>query len=199
MTVTPLASLADVESALGRSLTSDEEGLAEFALNKASEAFRRESGQQFTPGTSTVRLKVNDRAIVLTQYPATDVSAVVDDDGNAVNFEVSGQRVTVDEDSREYLTVTYDHGGDVPDLVCLTVAEIAARNVRLEDDARAGKTQYANSAGPFAGSGTYASWAVGGQVLLSPEDKTLARTYRQTTPTTRVLGVRTDRPSQWHF
>lgn len=199
MSVARLASLADVEDALGRSLTSDETAIASFALDKASEMFRRESGQTFTPASSTVRLKVNDGVVELTQRPATDVSSVADDDAGDVDFEWSGQRVTVDMDSREYLTVTYDHGGDVPDLVRLAVAEIAARNVRLDDDARRGVSQFSNVAGPFNASGTFASWAVGGQVLLSPEDKALARSYRASVPTVRVMGVRAERSTQWRF
>lgn len=199
MTVTPLASTADVEAALGRSLTSAEEPLAEFALDKASEAFRRESGQHFTSGASTVRLKVNGQRVYLAQHPVASVDSVVDDDGNAVDYEVDGQWLTVAEDSSTYVTVAYDHGGTVPDMVRLAVAEIAARNVRLDDDARRGFTQTSATAGPFNESGTYASWAVGGQVLLSPEDKSLARSYRPRVPMVRVMGAPTPQASTARF
>lgn len=193
MTVTRLASTADVEAALGRELTSGEQGLAEFALDKASEAFRREAGQTFTPAESTVRLKALGGVVTLPQRPAVDVSAVADDDGNAVEFTLDGQRVVLDADALPYVAVTYEHGGDVPDLVRLAVAEVVARNLRIDDDAKAGKTQFSNTAGPFTESGAFATWAVGGQVMLSPDDKALARSYRRPQPRVYIQNA----PGRW--
>lgn len=182
MAVTQLASTSDVESAVGRTLTSSESALASFALDKASERFRRESGQQFTAGSSTVRLKVNGGRVYLTQRPVVTVTSVSDDDGDAVDYTLTGQWLDVALSSGQYVTVEYDHGGEVPDIVRLTIAEIAARNVNLDDSARAGLSQFSNVTGPFNESGSFAAWAVGGQVTLSPDDIALARSFRAVVP-----------------
>lgn len=199
MAVTQLASTSDVEAALGRSLTASESSLADFALDKASEAFRREARQQFTPGTSTVRLRSNGGKVYLTQRPVTAVDSVVDDDGDAVTYTRVGQWLTLTTSGERFVTVTYDHGGAVPDLVRLTVAEIATRHVLLDDGAREGKSQFSNTAGPYTESGTFAAWAVGGQVTLSPDDKATARSFRPKVPTVYLSAAPTTDSETWRL
>jgi hypothetical protein len=99
MAVTQLAMTADVRAALGRDLTTVETIRAEPILDKASELFRNRSGQDFTAGTSTVRLKVNGGKVYLPQRPATAVTKVVIvlDDGTElpVTYIQHGQWLTV--------------------------------------------------------------------------------------------------------
>lgn len=181
-----LASISDVEAVLGRTLTAGEATRAGVYLDKASELFRRRSGQQFTPGESTVRLKVNGGKVHLPQRPVTAVASVTDDDGNAVEFDRLGQWLTVPLISHHFVRVQYSHGGEVPTLVRLTVAEIAAKVLSVSDNARQGITQMSSTQGPFTDSFTYASWAVGGQTMLSPDDAATAESYRVRTPTVWV-------------
>lgn len=197
MAVTQIASLDDVEAVMGRTLTSAETPLADFALDKASEMFRREAKQRFTSGSSTVRLKINGGRVRLTQYPVVTVSTVVNDDAEAVTYTRVGQWLNVSLSSGQYVTVTYSHGGDAPDLVRLAIAEVAARHVLLDDQARKGVSQFAHTEGPFTESGTFAAWAVGGQVTLSPEDKALARSFRAVVPTILVASAPTTDSDNW--
>ncbi len=191
MAVTQLASATDVATALGRSLTAAETLQVGPILDIASEKFRRRSGQMFTAGTSTVRLKVNGGRVYLPQTPVTAVTTVVDDDAVAVTFTRADQWLTLDASSTSansysFVTVTYAHGGTVPDLVRLTIADIAKKVLMVDDRAKTGLSQFAHSEGPFADSGTYATWAVGGQTMLSPDDNALADSFRVKVPTVWV-------------
>lgn len=181
--MTPLASAEDVATQLGRELTTAETARVGNILAKASAAFRRISRQDFTPGTSTVRLKVEGGDIRLTQEPATAVSAVVDDDGTAIDHHLDSQVLRVTRNgcplaSHEFVKVTYTHGGAVPDEVRVTIAEIAAKVLRIPASAAAGIATQSRGAGPYSESNTYAGWAVGGATSLSPEDRALAESYR---------------------
>ncbi|WP_306365445.1 hypothetical protein [Nocardia sp. CC227C] len=178
-----LAADTDVETQLGRSLTTAEQDKVGDVLAKASDLFRREAEQDFTPGESTVRLKVEGGRVRLPQAPATEVTAVVDDDGADIDHELSGQWLTVTRDgtpmvSHEFVTVTYSHGGAVPDLVRITIAEIAAKVLRAPAQAQAGIVTQQRSAGGFQETNTYAAWALGGGTTLSPEDRAVARSFR---------------------
>ena len=70
-------------------------------------------------------------------------------------------------------------------------ARMAVGNAEARDRllrARAGMTQFQKTAGPFQEGGTFAAWAVGGQVLLSPADAAVAQSFRPTRlPSTVVL------------
>lgn len=181
----PLASVEDVQTQLGRDLTTAETARVADILAKASSAFRRLSRQDFTPNTSTVRLKVNGGQIRLEQEPANSVSTVVDDRGNDVGFRLLGQLLFVWDlkhlcplPSDEFVTVTYSHGGEVPDLVRVTIAELAAKILRIDPTAAAGVTTGTVTTGPFSETRTYAGWAVGGTTMLSPDDQAVALSYR---------------------
>lgn len=182
MTIEQLASADDVESVLGRDLTSDEVPRVEAILNKASEQFRLHARQQFTEGESRVRRKVNGGEVYLPQSPVVKVSSVIDSDGKDVDYERDGQRLTVPLVSHQFVTVEYEHGGDVPKLVRLTVAEMAKRTLTVSDAAAAGSSQHTETTGPWTVSNTFASWAQGGQTLLSPDDVRVARSYRVSAP-----------------
>lgn len=202
-----LAIASDVEAGLGRSLTTEEAVRVEPILAKASALFRRRSGQDFTTGTSTVRLKVNGGKVYLPQHPVTAVTTVTTVINNDVAFAVEytrlGQWLTVWSGltvfptypvyAREtlasdvFVDVTYDHGGDVPDLVVLCIADIARQVLLIAPNATTGVTQHSETKGPFTTSDTYATWAIGGQTRLSPEDNALADDIRRANRAPRVI------------
>lgn len=198
MAVTPLAEPSDVEALLGRALTSEEADKAEAILDKLSEQFRRHARQQFTVGTSTVRLKADGGRIYLWERPVTDVTTVVDDDGDPVDYELVGQWLHVAVDSSTFLTVTYDHGSaDIPDLVRLTVADAARQVLLIDAPAAVGAVQSTEAAGAVSQSRTYATWAQGGKAMLSPDDIDTARSFRPHVPRIHVQPAPTAVPSAW--
>jgi hypothetical protein len=198
MALTQLAAAPDVEALLGRVLTAEEAAKVEAILDKLSEQFRRHARQQFTPGTSTVRLKADGGRIYLWERPVTEVTTVVDDDGDAVDYEQVGQWLHVDVDSSTFLTVTYDHGAEiVPDLVRLTVADAARQALLIDAAAQVGAVQSTEAAGSVSQSRTYATWAQGGKAMLSPDDIATARTFRPRVPRIRVLEVPVTPVSIW--
>lgn len=182
MAVVQLASVVDVKAAFGRDLTPDESARVGAVLDKASELFRLESGQQFTPGSSLSRVKVNGGRVFLRQAPVVSVESVKDDHGNEVAFTRFKQWVTVPKRSHEFVVVEYTHGGDVPDLVRLTVADVARQVLSIDPTAVSGVSQYGQTTGPFSDQYTYATWAQGGATRLSPEDAAVARKFRVKIP-----------------
>lgn len=179
MTVVQLASADDVAEVLGRALTSEEATRIEPILNKASDLFRKESGQQFTAGTSENRLRVRgDRTVFLPQRPVVSVESLTDDDGVDLEYTRYKQEVTLDSVGPCWVRVEYTHGGSVPDLVKDAVAEIGAVVLRIGEAALSGASQSQETVGPFTRQASYASWALGGATRLSPEDVALARSFR---------------------
>ena len=181
-----LASQQDVENALGRSLTPEEAARADAILSKASELFRSASGQKFTPGRSEVRVKVNGGRAYLRQSPARVVHSVTTEDGVAVSFDLFKQWLRVPLRSHQFLIVDYEHGGEVPDLVRLTVADVARQVLSIDPNAVSGVSQNNQTAGPFSEQNTYSAWAQGGSTRLSPDDLAVARSFRVKIPTTWV-------------
>lgn len=182
MTVEQLASEDDVVAAFGRDLTPDESARVGAILDKVSELFRLASGQQFTAGRSTVRAKVNGGRAFLQQKPVVTVHSVTDDAGDAVDFELQGRWLVVPMGSHAFVTVDYSHGGVVPDLVRLTVADVARQVLSIDPTAASGVAQASQTTGPFTDQFTYATWAQGGAARLSPEDYTIARSFRVKIP-----------------
>ncbi|HEY4267521.1 MAG TPA: hypothetical protein VGM94_04945 [Galbitalea sp.] len=192
MTVTQLASTTDVEAAMGRALTSDESSRVGAILDKASELFRRRSGQQFTPGTSDVRLRVLGRKVTLTQRPIVSVESVRNDgeyNQIAVPFSLDGSILWVDGScSGGFVRVAYTHGGEVPDVVRLAIADLARRVLSIDPNAVTGLTQHGETTGPFSKQDSYATWAQGGQTMLSPDDQALADSFKINTGGLIVQG-----------
>ena len=177
-----LATSADVAVAMGRDLTPAEESRVDPVLDEVSALFRRAARQLFTPGTSTVRLRVTGGGVYLPEHPVVSVAAVVDDDGAPLDYTRVGQVLTVDLASDAFATVTYSHGGEIPDLVRLRVASITRRILGIAEEASTGATSTTVTKGPFSTQSSYAAWAVGGQVMLSPDDVALAKSYRPVVP-----------------
>jgi hypothetical protein len=189
-----LAEATDVAAVLGRPLTIDEVRRVDAILQKASELFRRAARQDFTSDESTSRLKVNGGIVVLPQRPVTGITSVVDDTGIDVPYIQQAGRLQVFDPgcpslplgSDAFVNVTYSHGGTVPDLVRLTVAEVAKKVLSIDPQAASGATNGSHTAGPFSESLTYANWAQGGQTMLAPDDLAIARSYRVRVPTVWV-------------
>lgn len=176
---TPLASSDDVVEALGRALTTSEDTKVEAALAKASELFRYEAQRTFTPGRKTSRLKVVGGEVRLTETPIVTVHSVTDDDGNPVTWTLFATTLTIDACAWPFVRVDYSYGDDnVPELVRTTVAGMVAGAFGLDKRAREGMTQFQEAMGPASHSGTFATWAIGGQVAMSPSDLAIARKLR---------------------
>lgn len=180
MAVVALADVADVEAVLGRPLTADEAARVQPILDKASELFRLESGQQFTPGTSENRLRVRGATdVFLPQRPVDSVESVTDDHGEPLTFTFREQIVRLEHRSHlTFVLVAYTHGGAVPDVIRLAVAEIGAVVLRIDQQAMSGASQFQETVGPFTRQASYAPWAIGGATRLSPDDIQLARSFR---------------------
>lgn len=178
--MTALATTTDVETRLGRSLSETETARAEAFLDDASALVVSYTGQQFLPGTSYNLLQVKQgNKIRLTQRPATDVLSLTNTDGDDVLFTWDGFQTIVVENpticNGDRLIVSYEHGNaTVPNDVVSVVSAMVARTISIPTEAAAGVTQ--QTVGPF--SVTYANWAVGGQVMISPTEQTVLNRYR---------------------
>tara|TARA_R100001460_G_scaffold2077_8_gene7104 strand:- start:1235 stop:1840 length:606 start_codon:yes stop_codon:yes gene_type:complete len=170
-----LATIADIEARLGRSLTSTETTKATAWLSDASAIFVQRAVQQFEVGNSVVRLFPRDGIVRLVQRPVITVNSVTDLDGNTIDFTYDGFQSLYELGSITPVKVDYDHGSaTIPDDVVAVVAGMVVRTLQIPSDAAAGIQQ--QSVGPFSQS--YATWAVGAQVLMSPSDIELANHYR---------------------
>lgn len=175
-----LATISDVEARLGRPLTVEESAKATAWLEDASALFVQRSIQQFESGESTVRLFTKDGIVRLIQRPVISIVSVDDLNGNPVDYTWDGFQSLYDLGMVGPVVVTYEHGSaTIPAAVVAVVAGMVARTLSIGGDAAAGVTQ--QSVGPFSQS--YASWAVGGQVMLSPAEGSVADSYR-----TKMMG-----------
>ena len=181
-----LATIADVEARLGRSLTVAEQPKAAAYLEDASALFVQRAVQKFEVGESTVRLFPKDGIVRLVQRPVIEVVEVKDIDGVEIDFTFDGHQSLYDLGAYTPVTVTYEHGSaTIPADVVACVAGMVARTLSISPDAAAGVTQ--QSVGPFSQS--YATWAVGGQVMMSPAEAKVADYYRgMTFRSTSILG-----------
>lgn len=171
-----LATIADVEARLGRELTTAEESKATAWLADASALFIQRSIQKFEEGESTVRLFPRAGVARLVQRPVTDVTSVTNINGFAVDYTWDGLQSLYELATNQPIIVTYEHGSaTIPADVVAVVAGMVARTLSISADAAAGVTQ--QSVGPFSQS--YATWAVGGQVMLSPAEAMVADSYRE--------------------
>jgi len=170
-----LATIAEVEARLGRDLTVAETSKADAYLKDASALFVQRSIQKFEQGESSVWLFPRDGVVRLVQRPVIDITEVKDLDGNEIDYTFDGHQSIYDLGSYTPVTVTYEHGSTtIPADVVAVVAGMVARTLSINPDAASGVTQ--QSVGPFSQS--YAAWAVGGQVMMSPVEAKVADSYR---------------------
>lgn len=173
-----LATISDVEARLGRPLTVAETAKATAWLNDASALFVQRAIQEFEVSESIVRLFPKDGIVRLVQRPVIAITEVKDINGNDVDFTWDGFQTLFDLGTELPVKVTYEHGSDIiPEPVVAVVAGMVARTLSISGDAVAGVTQ--QTVGPFSQS--YATWAVGGQIMLSPAEAAVADSYRTKT------------------
>ena len=176
----PLVNVEDIEAALGRPLTDSESARATFIANKLSEAFKERARQTFTVKQYTHRLKVDAGGrVVPTRAPLVSVVAVTTDDGQAIPYNVRRGFIQVGAPAAEFVVVTYTAGLDrAPTAVRLQLADSVRRILLIPDAAAQGASQMTETTGPFTQTRQYATWAVGGQAILSPDDQALADSFR---------------------
>jgi hypothetical protein len=173
-----LATIADVEARLGRPLSPSELSKANAWLEDASALFIQRAMQKFLPGESKVRLFPRDGVVRLVQRPVIEIVSVTDLDGNEIDYTFDGHQSLYDLGPYSPVVVEYEHGSEeVPAEVVACVAGMVVRTIQIAPDAAAGVTQQA--VGPFSQS--YATWAVGGQVMMSPSEEKVASSFRDKT------------------
>lgn len=176
----PLVDIEDIEAALGRPLRDEEKPRALFVADKLSAAFRMRARQTFAVETYVHRLKVDTGGRVIpTRAPLVEVLAVFTDEGAPVAYEKRHGHIYVRAWCSEFVVVTYTAGlAEVPAAVRLQLADSVRRILLIPDAAAQGATQMTETTGPFTQTRQYATWAVGGQAILSPDDQALADAYR---------------------
>lgn len=176
----PLIDIEDIEAALGRTLSDEEKPRALFVADKLSAAFRQRARQTFAVETYVHRLKVDaDGRVFPTRAPLVEVLAVFTDEGAPVEYEKRHGHIFVRAWCSDFVVVTYKAGlTEVPVAVRLQLADSVRRVLLIPDAAAQGATQATDTTGPFTQTRQYATWAVGGQALLSPDDQALADSYR---------------------
>lgn len=162
-----LASIEQLEARLGRAIADDEETRAQALLDDASATVRSYTGQQFSSASSTQRLSVRNGRVRLPQRPVVAVSAVRDDDGNALAYRWPGEGaelLCLDAaqlcrcGGRPYVVVDYDHGYTAtPDDIVAVVCNVAGRalGVNVTDAATSQQSisGYSESFGPVGAAG----------------------------------------------
>lgn len=170
-----LATVTDVAARLGRTLTTEESSRVTAALEDVSAAIRAYTGQQITPGTSTVRLQNHYGDVVLPQRPVTAVTAVRTVTGEGVEEPYMGYSYIAGQRVRSlppgWVEVDYTHGYEaVPDEIKSVACQVVLRWLPNPTGIRGEVT------GPF--SVTYAIPATGvpmGLILTRDEKKVLDR------------------------
>lgn len=175
-----------VEQALQREMSEPEKQRASQLIAQVIDAFEREAFGElanygFGSGTVTQRIKSDGGTVYLPYLHAREVLAVTDDTGREVPYvwhEWQSQAIRTRTRHNDFLTVTYrwelTPGGATVDLL----ADAVARTMQIPASVRGGANQLTSSTGPFSQTTNFASWTVGGQALLSPEDKRAARAFR---------------------
>ena len=114
-----------------------------------------------------------------TRAPLVEVLAVFTDEGAPVKYEKRHGHIYVRAWCTDFVVVTYTAGlSEVPAAVRLQLADSVRRILLIPDAAAQGATQMTETTGPFTQNRQYATWAVGGQAILSPDDQALADAYR---------------------
>lgn len=192
-----LATVADLEARLGRSMDATELVRAEALLAGASARVRSYTGQQFEQSTTTDRVRVRSGRLRLPQRPVTAVTALADMNGNDITFTwhagndillgSSGYPVRHPIDDawyrhHDWVDVTYTHGyAEIPDDVVEVVCQMVLRTFGVAADSM-GVTQ--QSAGPFSYSVGAAASA--GAVGMLADEKAALAPYRRAGGTIRT-------------
>lgn len=130
MSLEPLATIDDLQTRLGRTLTGTDEDRAVALLLGASATVRSWTSQMFTAETTITRLRSRGVTVRLPQRPVTAINDVADTDGNSIGFTwYSGDTITLAATvSGGWVDIDYDHGYDeIPDDIITVVCQIAGR------------------------------------------------------------------------
>jgi hypothetical protein len=193
--MTDLATVDDVEQLLRRSLTDSELAGIGSALITASASVRSYTGQQFTAGEDTARLRVRRRVVRLPQRPVLDVTSVSDLNSNDVSFTWDGfDKLVVPANVPDIwsfepwstgltaVDVTYSYGYElIPDDIIAVVAAKAARSVVTTPE-NAGVTQMALGDASIGMGSITAAGALG----FFQEEREILDRYRRTLGALRV-------------
>lgn len=154
--MTALATSADVEAVLGRTLTADESARVTGELDKASAYIRAETRRPFDAAEVTVERKVRDNGTV-TLVDADTVSVVteVGCDGTATTLTGWTQRgnKVYRLAPRATVEVTHTRSANVPEALVSLCAQLAAAG--LTSEAETGVQSQTITKGPFTESFSY--------------------------------------------
>lgn len=151
------------------------------AIRRASARIRGHLSQLVTAGTSTIDAR--GPVFRLPQRPVVAVSSVVDTDGLAVSWNLSGSLLTVD--SLDLVTVTYSHGyTTLPDALVELVCQVATRLDTPTPELAAGvQTQ---GVGPYSVGYGWDSYKA--QAGLTQGEKDALRQYWPPLPNVITMG-----------
>ncbi|MDH4158660.1 MAG: hypothetical protein OEV62_00200 [Actinomycetota bacterium] len=178
-----IATYADVENALGRTLTVAEQTRVTALLDQASSAVRQVTGRPFGMWTGTIRRSVRDGRVWLAMRDISAVSAVktitgTDLDGtwDGMHLVMLSQPLAFDQDGSavDVVDITLTRSGDsAPSWVVGMVAQMAARAFGQPAD-RSG-IQQETIAGYSYSMGSAAAQGAGG--LMAAEEARLRRAF----------------------
>lgn len=169
-----LPALATVEDVCERegldpsSLSDIQRTKIERLLVDASAKVRRYTKQDFTIGISTIKLNPRFRSV--SDLPQKPVIRIIAEDGRSYHGDLDdwcpGSGVQ---------EVTYEHGYTrVPDDIVAVVCGMVQRTMNVHQLARTGVAS--QQVGPYSIS--FAGWATGGNLTLSPEERRELKTWR---------------------
>lgn len=191
----PLADEIDLEGRLGRSFSVSEYTQATLLLEDASAAVRGYTGQEFTPSTTTTRLRVNGGIVRLPQRPVTAVTLVKDMNAATVDFTWhQGDRVDLSanvlaaaswEPQRgdlSFVDITYTHGSEIVPLdIVAVVCQMAGRALGNPADQSGTQTESIDDY-----SYTLGGAAAAGPLGMLADEKAVLDRYRRVGGSARV-------------
>lgn len=111
------ATYQEVETRLGRSLSSEEQLLVEAALEEVTSIIQVYTGQRFEIGTATTTVKTDNGSVYLPQRPVRAITALQVGGQNYTTYNHDGDTLS-GLPSGTPVTVTYEYGYiQVPDAI----------------------------------------------------------------------------------
>lgn len=171
-----------IEELTGEKIPDGRESQAEALATYVLALIGVEAGRTFVSGDCSIVEKVNGGAVLLRE--PLDVTSVELLDGTPVSWSpltVKGPSSQLLINDRRVSSATLVRvtgkapGEQVSLLVATRVAQIVLRTLRINPTAASGVQQHSETSGPFTQQDTYATWAIGGDPVLSPDDIKFAR------------------------
>lgn len=179
-----MTSLATLEEFCARegldpsALSNTQKAKIEALLEDASAYVRRLSGQNFTVTTHTATMKAGNR--FATGLPQRPVRRIISVNGEPVDNENPWEHDFAGRSAKIEYEAGYDEiPGEIVGMVCGMVQRV----INVNQLARTGVTQH--SVGPYSIS--FAGWAIGGTISVSPQERAILRRYRLPTMGTASL------------